>query len=106
MTNFFDSASFSELSNLIKLFEPIKSALLSISLQLIVIRCLPDLQIGTLFKVARTLDVPEPLKLEILQAISFFHLRILDGVSTLLQLQGVGAAISKVTQSYTKNIAK
>ena len=55
--------------------------------------------IGTVFKVvkART-DLPEALKLEYLREIGFTHMRIADGVNTLLQLLGLVARLSKLCQ--------
>lgn len=55
--------------------------------------------IGTVFKVvkART-DLPEALKLEYLREIGFTHMRIADGVNTLLQLLGLVARLSQKTQ--------
>mmetsp|Transcript_11457 Transcript_11457/g.20714 ORF Transcript_11457/g.20714 Transcript_11457/m.20714 type:complete len:352 (+) Transcript_11457:113-1168(+) len=49
--------------------------------------------IGTLFKVAKSYDMPEALKLEFLREIGFTHMRIADGVSTLLQLLGLTARL-------------
>lgn len=49
--------------------------------------------IGTLFKVAKMYDMPEALKLEYLKEIGFTHMRIADGVGTLLQLLGLAARL-------------
>ncbi|KAL7534447.1 hypothetical protein ACHAWF_004835, partial [Thalassiosira exigua] len=49
--------------------------------------------IGTLFKVAKGYDMPEALKLEYLREIGFCHMRIADGVATLLQLLGLTARL-------------
>lgn len=49
--------------------------------------------IQTLFKVARTADIPETEKLEILRVIGFSHMRISEGLNTHLQLQGCLARI-------------
>ena len=56
--------------------------------------------IGTIFKVvkART-DLPEALKLEYLREIGFTHMRIADGVNTLLQLLGLVARLSQKCQN-------
>jgi replication factor C subunit 2/4 len=56
--------------------------------------------IGTIFKVvkART-DLPEALKLEYLREIGFTHMRIADGVNTLLQLLGLVARLSQKGQT-------
>jgi replication factor C subunit 2/4 len=45
--------------------------------------------IGTLFKVVKAHDMPEALKLEYLREIGFAHMKIADGVNTLLQLLGL-----------------
>lgn len=58
--------------------------------------------IGTLFKVAKMYDMPEALKLEYLKEIGFTHMRIADGVGTLLQLLGLAARLChKVTVAGT-----
>lgn len=49
--------------------------------------------IGTLFKVAKTFDMPEALKLEYLREIGFAHMRIADGCASLLQLLGLAARL-------------
>ncbi|KAL7519553.1 hypothetical protein ACHAWX_004311 [Stephanocyclus meneghinianus] len=54
--------------------------------------------IGTLFKVAKTYDMPEALKLEYLKEIGFTHMRIADGVGTLLQLLGLAARLCQKVQ--------
>jgi len=45
--------------------------------------------IGTLFKVTKAYDMPEALKLEFLREIGFTHMKIADGVNSLLQLLGL-----------------
>lgn len=56
--------------------------------------------IGTLFKVVKVrTDLPEALKLEYLREIGFTHMRIADGVNTMLQLFGLLARLSQKTQS-------
>ena len=45
--------------------------------------------IGTLFKVTKFFDMPESLKLEFIREIGFTHMRIADGVGSLLQLVGL-----------------
>lgn len=53
--------------------------------------------IGTLFKVVKAHDMPEALKLEFLREVGFAHMKIADGVNTLLQLLGlVGRLCQKV----------
>uniref|UniRef100_A0A7S2I8X7 Replication factor C subunit 2 n=1 Tax=Helicotheca tamesis TaxID=374047 RepID=A0A7S2I8X7_9STRA len=49
--------------------------------------------IGTLFKVTKAHDMPEALKLEYLREIGFTHMRIADGVDSLLQLLGLVARL-------------
>lgn len=44
--------------------------------------------IQTLFRVTRTMDMPEPQKLEFLREIGFSHMRISEGLNTQLQLIG------------------
>ncbi|KAL7533427.1 hypothetical protein ACHAXR_005227 [Thalassiosira sp. AJA248-18] len=59
--------------------------------------------IGTVFKVAKSYDMPEALKLEYLREIGFCHMRIADGVGTLLQLLGLTARLcQKVEVSGTE----
>jgi replication factor C subunit 2/4 len=55
--------------------------------------------IGTIFKVVKASStLPEALKLEYLREIGFTHMRIADGVATLLQLLGLVARLSQKTQ--------
>lgn len=56
--------------------------------------------IGTIFKVvkART-DLTEGMKLEFMREIGFTHMRISDGVNSLLQLVGLVARLSQKSQS-------
>jgi replication factor C subunit 2/4 len=54
--------------------------------------------IGTLFKVAKSYDMPEALKLEYLREIGFTHMRIADGVGTLLQLLGLAARLCQMVE--------
>mmetsp|Transcript_3905 Transcript_3905/g.11056 ORF Transcript_3905/g.11056 Transcript_3905/m.11056 type:complete len:349 (-) Transcript_3905:918-1964(-) len=51
--------------------------------------------IGTLFKVVKAHDMPEALKLEYLREIGFAHMKIADGVNSMLQLLGL---ISRLCQ--------
>ena len=44
--------------------------------------------IQTLFRVTRSHDLPEPLKLEFIREIGFTHMRISEGLNTQLQLLG------------------
>jgi replication factor C subunit 2/4 len=55
--------------------------------------------IGTVFKVVKAHpDMPEGLKLEYLREIGFTHMRISDGVNTVLQLLGLVARLSQKCQ--------
>lgn len=55
--------------------------------------------IGTIFKVVKaSTTLPEALKLEYLREIGFTHMRISDGVTSLLQLLGLIARLSQKTQ--------
>lgn len=55
--------------------------------------------IGTTFKVVKAHpDLPEGLKLEYLREVGFTHMRISDGVNTLLQLLGLVARLSQKCQ--------
>lgn len=51
--------------------------------------------IGTLFKVTKAARLPEALKLEFLREIGFTHVRIADGVNSLLQLLGLVGRLSQ-----------
>jgi replication factor C subunit 2/4 len=51
--------------------------------------------IGTLFKVVKAHDMPEALKLDYLREIGFAHMKIADGVNSLLQLLGLTARLSQ-----------
>ena len=50
--------------------------------------------IQTLFRVTRSLDMPEPLKLEFIREIGFSHMRIAEGLNSQLQLLGCVARLS------------
>ncbi|EOA86041.1 replication factor C subunit 4 [Exserohilum turcicum] len=53
--------------------------------------------ISTMFKVTKTIDtLSEHAKLEFIKEIGFTHMRILDGVQTLLQLSGCVARLCKI----------
>jgi hypothetical protein len=45
--------------------------------------------IGTLFRVCKTAPLPERIKLHFIREISFTHMKIADGVNSLLQLTGL-----------------
>jgi len=51
--------------------------------------------IGNIFKVCKTHDMPEYLKLEFIKEIGLTHLRIIQGVHSLLQLSGLLAKLCK-----------
>lgn len=55
--------------------------------------------IGTIFRVARTFDMPEAKQLEYLRLIGFTHMRIAEGVATPLQLQGLVARLCMVSHA-------
>jgi len=52
--------------------------------------------ISTMFKVTKTLDLAEHVKLEFIREIGFTHMKILEGVQTLLQLSGCVARLCKL----------
>ncbi len=53
--------------------------------------------VTTLFRVVKTLDsMPEALKLDYIREIGWTHMRILEGVSTLVQLGGLLARLAKM----------
>ena len=53
--------------------------------------------IGTFFKVTKVHDkLPEGIKLEFLREIGFTHMRISNGVNTLLQLLGLVGRLCKL----------
>jgi replication factor C subunit 2/4 len=61
--------------------------------------------IGTLFKVTKAHDMPEALKLEYLREIGFTHMRIADGVDSLLQLLGLVGRLCLFKAETTKSAA-
>lgn len=52
--------------------------------------------ISTMFRVTKTLEVPEALRLEYIKEIGFTHMRILEGITTYLQLAGCVARLCGV----------
>eukprot|EP00850_Spirogloea_muscicola_P005867 SM000027S09648 [mRNA] locus=s27:484203:486714:+ [translate_table: standard] len=52
--------------------------------------------ITTLFRIVKNYEMPEYLKLEFIREVGFAHLRIADGVGSLLQLSGLLAKLCKV----------
>jgi len=49
--------------------------------------------VATLFRVVKSFDMSEPLKLEFSKEIAFTHMRIVSGLDTLLQLSGLIARL-------------
>lgn len=58
--------------------------------------------IGALFRVVKTLEMDEYLKLEFIKEISFYHLRIINGVASLLQLTGLLAKLCSIAKGVKK----
>lgn len=59
--------------------------------------------ISTMFKVTKTIPIlSEHAKLEFIREIGFTHMRILDGVQSLLQLSGLVAKLAKNSRKNTK----
>jgi DNA polymerase III delta prime subunit len=51
--------------------------------------------VGTVFKVIKSFEpMHEALKMDLLQTVSAIHIRIVDGVTTLLQMQGLVAKMA------------
>ena len=56
--------------------------------------------IGTVFKVTKAHEtLPEGVKLEFLREIGFTHMRISNGVNTLLQLLGLVSRLSDMVEA-------
>jgi len=49
--------------------------------------------VGTLFRLTKYAEINEELKLEFIKEIGFTHMRVLDGLDTLLQLSGLAAKL-------------
>ena len=45
--------------------------------------------VGTLFRLAKFAELPEELKLNFIKEIGFCHMRVLEGLDSLLQLSGL-----------------
>eukprot|EP00898_Chlorokybus_atmophyticus_P002022 jgi/Chlat1/2820/Chrsp187S00202 len=58
--------------------------------------------ITTLFRVVKNYEMPEYLKLEYIREVGFTHVRITDGVGSLLQLSGLLARLCKVQKQAQK----
>lgn len=54
--------------------------------------------IGNIFKVCKNLNVDETLKLNFIKEIGFTHMRIVDGLTSLLQLSGLLAKLCQVAK--------
>ena len=52
--------------------------------------------VSTVFKVVKASSIPEQVKLEIIQAISGVHMRVANGVGSLLQMHGLIARIGDI----------
>ncbi|UZJ51799.1 hypothetical protein CBS101457_001119 [Exobasidium rhododendri] len=53
--------------------------------------------VTTIFRVVKTMDsIPEAMKLDFIKEIGFTHMRILEGVSTVIQLGGLMARLCKM----------
>ncbi|RZF42593.1 hypothetical protein LSTR_LSTR001388 [Laodelphax striatellus] len=63
----------------------------------------PEDIIGNIFRVCKGLDVSEPLKLEFIQEIGLTHLKIVEGVNSLLQLSGLLARLCLKAKSVGVN---
>eukprot|EP01134_Creolimax_fragrantissima_P002348 CFRG2348T1 len=53
--------------------------------------------ITTIFRVTKTMDLPEFLKLEFIRHIAFTHMRVVEGLTTFVQLSGLLARMVLVT---------
>ena len=58
--------------------------------------------IGTVFKVTKTFDMNEDMKMEFFREIGITHMRIADGVGSLLQLQGLCARMCEIASTLSK----
>jgi replication factor C subunit 2/4 len=57
--------------------------------------------IGTLFRICKNTDIPEKQKLSFIREIGFTHMRVADGVGTLLQLCGLTARLCQISPTGT-----
>lgn len=53
--------------------------------------------VGTLFRVTKFEEMSEPLKLDFIKEVGFTHMRVLDGLDTLLQMSGLVAKLCCVS---------
>ena len=49
--------------------------------------------VGTLFRLCKFAELPEELKLQFIREIGFTHMRVLDGLDSLLQMSGLVAKL-------------
>ncbi|CAE7220260.1 Rfc2 [Symbiodinium sp. KB8] len=61
--------------------------------------------VQTVFRVARTLDLDEPLLLDVLKEIGFTQMRVADGLTSILQLQGMCARIHQRAMAHGSKAA-
>lgn len=54
--------------------------------------------VTTVFKVVKTLELPETVKLDFIQQVSAIHMRVVDGVTTQLQMQGMCAKLCGIAR--------
>ncbi len=52
--------------------------------------------VTTVFKVVKAQDMPEALKLDMIQVISSVHMRVADGVATQMQMSGMVARLCEL----------
>ena len=60
----------------------------------------------TIFRVARGLDVDESLLLDLLKEIGFTQMRVADGMTTVLQLQGMCSRIAIIAERHRTSSAR
>ena len=58
--------------------------------------------VGTLFRLTKFADINEELKLDFIKEIGFCHMRVLDGLDSLLQLSGLVAKMCCVATRWCK----
>jgi replication factor C subunit 2/4 len=55
--------------------------------------------VGTLFRVCKSAELPEHLKLEFSKQIGFCHMRAAEGVNSMLQLDGLLAKLCRTASA-------
>ncbi len=55
--------------------------------------------VQTMFRVCKNLEMPEKLKLEYIREIGATHMRVAEGVDSLLQMNGLLARLSRVSSA-------